>query len=854
MRDWLSGGNQFLLYTLFTFIKLINFLILHSNITGMQLQLSDIANRLGLSFNGIDSSITILLTDSRSLTAPKDTLFFALHTKEGDGHAYIKSLYDKGVRNFIVERIPEDMIDMHDANMLIVPDTLNALQQICTRSDNFEGKIIAITGSKGKTTLKEWLYALLSPYMKICRSPRSYNSQIGVPLSMWEIENDADIAIIEAGISKSGEMVHLADIIQPDIVIYTNIGDEHSEGFSSLEEKAKEKTFLSQRDNTRQIIFNDDCSLIKQALSQQALNKDIFSWSRTNPDAQLFIKEAIEKAGKTYITYTYQGNTSEFILPATGEANIENACNALAMMLYLGITAEDIRDRFASLTLVDTRLNVSEGVNGCSVILDGYTADFSSLLPTLDFMRRHAGFSQSKTLILSDLHRTNRDLVKKIALLTQQVGINRIICIGEKLYANADCFPTSAQFFHTTDEFMANMSTSDFSNEIILLKGAPEFAFHRIAENLEARTHETVLEVNLDAIVRNFKYFKSHLPAGSRLTAMVKASAYGLGSYEIGKTLQEHGADYLAVAVLDEGIELRRKGITMPIMVMNPKVVNYKAMFINHLEPEIYNMEMLADVMREAEKNNISDYPIHLKLDTGMHRMGFIEEELPELCRMLSANRGVRVASVFSHLATADCLDMDDYTMFQVNNFERMTSYLQEHLAQPFLRHLLNSAGILRFSQYAYDMARLGIGLYGINTLPPEIEQPLSTVATLRTIIIAVRDRQPGDTIGYSRKGVISKPSKIATIPIGYADGMNRKFGNGAVRVLVNGKEAPTIGNICMDACMIDVTGIDCKVGDSVEIFGPNMSVDRLAQVLDTIPYEVITSISPRVKRIYFRE
>ncbi|MDE6226131.1 MAG: alanine racemase, partial [Muribaculaceae bacterium] len=421
-----------------------------------------------------------------------------------------------------------------------------------------------------------------------------------------------------------------------------------------------------------------------------------------------------------------------------------------------------------------------------------------------------------------------------------------------------------ARFFATTEEFLEAIHPSDFSEEAILMKGAPRFGFGRINELLEARKHETVLEVNLDALIRNYNYFRAHLPEETGLVGMVKASGYGAGSYEIAKTLQDCGAAYLAVAVLDEGIELRRKGIRMPIMVMNPKVANYRAMFANRLEPEIYSMEMLKDVVRAAGKNGMEDYPIHLKLDTGMHRMGFIADELEDVATVLKGQKGVKVESVFSHLATADCLDMDDYTELQLKRFDDMTSTLarllgNEHIESeerfPFNRHILNTAGILRYGMTKhYDMCRLGIGLYGANTLPEEIERPLSVVSTLRTVIIAVREWEAGETVGYSRKGVLKRKSRIATIPIGYADGMNRHFGNGNITVKVNGQDAPTVGNICMDACMIDVTGIDCKPGDTVEIFGQEAPLRRLADVLGTIPYEVLTSVSPRVKRIYYRE
>ncbi len=472
-------------------------------------------------------------------------------------------------------------------------------------------------------------------------------------------------------------------------------------------------------------------------------------------------------------------------------------------------------------------------------------------------MNRRAIPAQTPTLILSDiLHETSEgtEIYQAIARTINETGIRRFIGIGKNLLAHRNLFPEDSLFFNSTEQFLEKLSTSDFANEIILLKGAPQFGFGRINEMLEARKHETVLEVNLDSIVANYNYFRSHLPSSTGIVCMVKASGYGAGSYEIAKTLQDCGAAYLAVAVLDEGIDLRNRGIRMPIMVMNPKVVNYRSMFAYRLEPEIYSLEMLRDVIREGEKYGVTEYPIHLKLDTGMHRTGLLPEELSELTDIMNSQNVVRLSSMFSHLATADCVDMDDYTLLQLARFREMTDEVAAGIPYRVKRHVLNSAGILRFPEHHYDMARLGIGLYGANTLPAEVEKPLAVVSTLRTVIIAIREWKAGETIGYGRRGILTRDSKIATIPIGYADGMNRHFGRGAISVIVNGKEAPTMGNICMDACMIDVTGIDCQVGDAVEIFGPHASVQRLADVLDTIPYEILTSVSPRVKRVYYRE
>ena len=819
--------------------------------------ISEIASRLSLPNPSYEREIRHLLTDSRSLESPGDTLFFAIATAGNDGHRYIGALYEDGVRDFVVNYIPDQMSGFEGINWIVVPDTIEALQKIASRPTDFSGSLLAITGSRGKTTLKEWIFQLMEPLADIARSPRSYNSKIGVPLSLWGIKPSTSLAVIEAGISQAGEMESLAKCISPDTVIITNIGDAHSEGFTSLREKTVEKMRLALPDSVNTVIYSADAPVISEVANEMLMHKNILTWSVKGNNADIKISASPLSRDEMHIVYTYNGIESSFTAPFSSDADLENGANALAFMIASGVPREVIAERFRNLHKIGTRLNVSDGVNGCSVILDQYTSDFSSLRPALDFIRRRKIPSQTLTLILSDLHHEDMkiaDLYRSIAELVRKAGINRFIGVGPVLKKNASLFPKGSLFFDNAPDLNASLSPSDFSDEIILIKGSPEYPLTEVAEMLEARKHETVLEVNLDSIIANYNYFRSALPSGVGIVCMVKASGYGAGSYEIAKTLQDCGAAYLAVAVLDEGIELRRRGITMPIMVMNPKVVNYKSMFANRLEPEIYSFEMLDDVIMEARKNGIKDYPVHIKLDTGMHRMGFIEEELPELMNILNRSAEVTPRSVFSHLATADCPDMNDYTELQLSRFEKYTDYMLAHYPKKIMRHILNSAGILRYPQHHYDIARLGIGLYGANTLPPEMEKPLAVVSTLRTVIIALREYKPGETVGYGRHGEIKRNSKIATIPIGYADGMNRHFGRGQISVLVNGKWAPTIGNICMDACMIDVTDIDCAVGDSVEIFGKNAPLQRLADSLDTIPYEILTSVSPRVKRVYYRE
>jgi len=806
----------------------------------MKTNLKDIAALTGALLKGEDREIEILLTDSRSLSDPAKSLFFALRGSRNDGHRYIADLYNLGVRSFAVDHIPDNSREMPEVSWLVVPDTLKALQTAGAMGRRNASSIVAITGSRGKTTLKEWLFQILSPSCNVSRSPRSFNSRIGVPLSLWGIRPGSDVALIEAGVSAQGEMAVLADCIKPDTVVITNVGDAHAQGFPSKGDKIREKVSLAAGESVKRVIYCADDPAIDAEVRRQCSGKQLTGWHKADLPENPF--------------------GAEFCKSEVTPADLENAGHAIALAGALGIDDATLEKAMKSLRRIGTRLNVSEGVNNCMVIHDSYTSDQSSLEPALDFMKRRLAPGSTETLIVSDLlHEADSPAAACSAMadMLRHSGVKRLIAVGKGLRSASDILESAveeASFFDTTEDLLSALSTSDFCNETILIKGAPDFGFERVAELLEARTHETVLEVNLDAVVRNYNYFREKLPSGVGIVAMVKASGYGAGGYEIAKTLQDCGAAYLAVAVLDEGVELRRRGITMPIMVMNPKVVNYRQMFEYRLEPEVFSMPMLLDVVKAAEKYGEHQYPIHIKLDTGMHRTGFVEEELPELMCILEANDAVRIESAFSHLATADCVDMDDYTQLQLERFDRYTDFMLKHSSRRFLRHVLNSAGILRFTQYHYDMARLGIGLYGVNTLPPEIEQPLSVVSTLRTVIVAIRDWKKGESIGYGRRTVLDRDSRIATIPIGYADGMNRHFGRGNISVKVNGCDAPTAGNICMDACMIDVTGIDCKVGDSVEIFGSSASIYRLSDLLDTITYEILTSVSPRVKRVYFRE
>lgn len=806
--------------------------------------------------NNPTAPVSVLLTDSRSLTYPERTLFFALETRNNDGHRYMRDLYDKGVRSFVGRYVPEDMKDAADADILIVPDVVKALQSIArNHRTRFDVPVIGITGSRGKTTVKEWLYQLLVDDYNIVRSPRSYNSQIGVPLSIWEMDEDTTLGIFEAGISLPDEMTALQSIIRPNIGIITNIGAEHADGFSSLAMKCDEKAILLRDCDC--IIYCGDDPVISEAVAEACLTAKEIAWSTVDSDRPLYISTITRHRENTRIDYSYLRADGSITIPFTSDADIQNAIHCLAVMLYLNRPADVTAARMETLSPVGTRIQVMEGVNNCLVVYDAYTSDLNSLSPALDFMARRRTRSRGTTAIISDvMHETLEPskLYREVAELLYSKGVERVIGIGDEISRHSRYFNADSRFFPSTSAFLAEMSAGDFERELILVKGAAQFHFDLIAEMLEARRHETVLEVNLDSMVHNFNTFRAMLRPTTGIVCMVKASGYGAGSYELAKTLQSQGAAYLAVAVLDEGVELRQAGITMPIMVLNPRVVNYKTMFAYNLEPEIYSFDILREIIAEGEKYGMVDYPVHLKFDTGMHRLGFTEADLPELISLFRHQKAVRARSLFSHLATADCPDLNDYTMMQLTNFNKWCTTFEKAFSYKIMRHILNTAGIIRFPEYQYDMVRLGIGLYGIPVLNDGSESELRQVSSLHTVIISIKEWPAGTHIGYSCKGTVDRPSRIATLPVGYADGIDRHLGNGGMRVWINGHRCPTIGNICMDACMIDVTDADCEVGDRVEIFGEHIPVSELSDALGTIPYEVLTSVSQRVKRVYFRE
>ena len=801
------------------------------------------------------AAISILLTDSRRLSMPEETLFFALATKNNDAHLFVDNLYQLGVRNFVVSRLLPEWNHFTDANFLKVKHTLAALQKIAAHHRaQFHIPVIGITGSNGKTVVKEWLYQLLEKSYNIVRSPRSYNSQVGVPLSVWQIDEQAELCIFEAGISMPDEMELLEPVIRPTIGVLTKIGEAHQENFTSLQQKCLEKLELFTNCNV--FIFDEDNELVSRSVDMMVLSQKTFSWSRHNRDAPLFISKLEQKEMTTVIHYSFLNFDYSFIIPFIDEASIENAINCLAVALYLHVSPREIAQRMMLLEPVAMRLDLRKGKRDCQIINDSYNSDINSIRIALDFQQqRKMDRPLKKTVILSDILQTGispRSLYKKVAGMVEQSGIKKIIGIGQHISANADLFTMAEKsFYATTDEFIASGEWNNLHQELILLKGARKFHFEKISALIEERILETLLEVDLDAVVHNFNFYKSKLQPGVKLVCMVKANAYGAGAVEIAKTLQYHRCDYLAVAVAEEGIQLRNEGISLPVIVLNPEVHSFEEIYTNDLEPELYNMRILEAFIKEAERRGITDYPVHLKIDSGMHRLGFLPAQIPVVLEMLKAQKGVKARSVFSHLSASESWLFDDFTNQQMETFNQAASEIEASLHYKLHRHILNSAGVERFPKTEGDMARLGIGLYGVS---PSGLSGLRNVCTLKTTILQIKQISSNETIGYGRKEKLERDARIATIRFGYADGLDRQFGNRKGKVLINGELAPIVGNVCMDLTMVDVTDIQASEGDTVLLFGEGLSVITLADSIGTIPYEILTSISPRVKRIYIKE
>ncbi|MEE1944720.1 bifunctional UDP-N-acetylmuramoyl-tripeptide:D-alanyl-D-alanine ligase/alanine racemase [Pedobacter sp. KR3-3] len=794
--------------------------------------------------------ITQLLTDSRTPIDPEASLFFALKAQR-DGHQFIASAYQHGLRNFMVS----DVVDASaypDANFLQVDDVLKALQQLAmAHRKTSQLKVIGITGSNGKTIIKEWLYQLLAPDFNIVRSPKSFNSQIGVPLSVWQINASHDLGIFEAGISRKGEMEVLAEIIAPTIGILTNIGEAHAEGFENNKEKLNEKLKLFK--DVELLVYSPTYTAgIKEA---DLPGKAKFSWSTSASqpaDLQISFIEPIE--GRNYIRAIYQHKEIECLIPFSDKASVENGIICWATLLALGYTPQEADLRLEKLTSVSMRLALINGIENCSVIDDSYSADISSLAIALDFLNQQNQHPK-KTLILSDIYesgKTNEVLYAEIAALLAQKNLNRLIGIGPHISAFADLFKLEASFYESTQDFIAQLPAIHFANETILVKGARKFGFERISKLLTQKIHDTVLEINLNAMLGNLQFYRSKLKPGVKTMAMVKAFSYGSGSFEIANLLQYHKVDYLAVAYADEGIALRKAGISLPIMVMSPEPSAFEAMLSYQLEPEIYSAAILKSFMHFLPAA-VTDFPIHIKLDTGMHRLGFEAHEMPELIALLKDSAQLKIVSAFTHLVATDDAQHDGFTEQQLASYASLYEELAQGIGYRPIRHALNTSGITRWPTAHFDMVRVGIGLYGFDGALKD-NRGLQTVAVLKTTVTQVKELKPGETVGYSRRGLMPNGGKIATVKIGYADGYTRDFGNGVGQMLIHGKLVPTIGSICMDMCMLDVTGLEVNTGDEVIVFNETHDIATLANQIGTIPYEILTNISQRVKRVYFYE
>lgn len=791
--------------------------------------------------------IKTLLTDSRTLINATESLFFAINAQR-NGHTFIADAYKSGIRNFVIAD-PAYAEKYADANFLVVVDVTKALQTLAAYKRKLNQiQVIGITGSNGKTIVKEWLYQLLASDFNIVRSPKSFNSQIGVPLSVWQIEQEHNLGIFEAGISKVGEMQSLADVIEPSIGILTNIREAHAEGFANVTEKLKEKIKLFK--NAEYFIYSPEYVI---GVDEKDLpGKKKFSWS-VSSDADLKIDTINSVNGNSHIKAYYKNDEINCSIPFLDNAAIENGIICWATLLALGYEAEDAANRLAKLSKVSMRLELINGIENCSIIDDSYSADISSLAIALDFLNLQNQHPK-KTIILSDIYETGKNkpiLYAEIAALLQQKNVNRLIGIGTDISNYAELFLLEKSFYSSTANFIESLPTIEFANETILIKGARKFEFEKITKLLTQKIHDTVLEVNLNALSHNLQFYRSKLASGVKIMVMVKAFSYGSGSFEIANVLQHQKVDYLAVAYADEGIALRKAGIKLPIMVMSPEPSAFEAMIKHQLEPEIYNIQILKSFLHFLPIGQ-KDYPIHLKIDTGMHRLGFEQADVSELLSILNKDQ-LKVMTIFTHLVASADEVHDEFTKQQLANFETIYQNITHFLGYKPIKHALNTAGISRWKGAQMDMVRLGIGLYGFDSALAN-ENKLQTVAILKTTITQIKELKAGETVGYSRKGVMPQGGKIATVKIGYADGYNRAFGNGVGKMLIDGKLAPTIGSICMDMCMLDITGLNVKTGDEVIVFNDQYTIADLAKQIGTIPYEILTNISQRVKRVYFYE
>lgn len=804
--------------------------------------------------NNSHNQIEYFLTDSRKLFNPKASVFVAIKGERHDGHAYLKLLYEKGVRLFIVEieKLVPGFIRA-SSSILIVDNSIAALQKIAaSHRQQYRYPVIGITGSNGKTIIKEWLGQVLGESYKIVKSPKSYNSQLGVPLSVLGMTDKNNLAIFEAGISTTKEMSKLQQVVRPTIGIFTNIGSAHGEGFSDRREKAMEKWCLFKECET--VIYCIDHQQVHQTKPEHIKG---FTWGQGEV-ADVRISEKEKHGNIMLFKLIYKKEILRIQIPFTDEASLENVMHCIATMLWLEVSAEDITIALSKLTNVEMRLELKKGINSCYLIDDSYNNDLGGLQIAIDFLKNQPG--QSKRIILSDILQSGleeKELYSQLNEILEENHIESMIGIGEGMMSFASLFSIRAEFFSSTEQFLKEVKLDEFDHETILIKGARPFGFERISNVLSEKIHRTILEINLNALNHNLNFYRSKLKDEVKLMVMVKAAAYGNGSFEIASLLQFNKVDYLAVAYVDEGVELRKHEIVLPIMVMNVAPESFGNILKYDLEPEVYcigQLKRLVDFIKREKKG----IKIHVKIDSGMHRLGFEEKHVDELATILKENPSVQVASIYSHLAGADEARHNDFTQAQVVQFLKIADDLEKVLQIPTsptgdhtIRHILNSAGIVRFPEFQMDMVRLGIGLYGFEACQQE-QYKLRPISTLKTVISQIKNVKKGETIGYGRKGVATQDTQIATIAIGYADGFSRAFSNGKISLLVNGKPAPVIGNICMDMCMLDITGIEASEGDEVIVFGENPSIKQLADAIGTIPYEILTNISSRVTRVFY--
>jgi Alr-MurF fusion protein len=815
---------------------------------------SDIARITNGKLIGLsDLPVTDIVTDSRQLSFTEGLVFIAIKGKNHDGHLFINNLYRKGIRIFIVEKLPDEIKKYSDASFILTGNSVEALQLLASyKRRGFKSPVIAITGSAGKTIVKEWLSDILSLTTSVIRSPKSYNSQIGVPLSVWKLDEKYNIGIFEAGISFPGEMDKLQRIIDPDIGVITNIGDAHRENFPDDTTKTLEKLKLFRDSGT--IVYCRDHKIINDLIlnNQHLKTRKLIDWSFEDTEAQILIKKYSLDLGHTGLSLRFKGIENYFEIPFSDRASVENAITVAVVCMALGTGADIIARGMAALESVAMRMEMKRGINNCQLIEDYYNSDPGSLGMALEYLRSQKG--KKGTLILSDFVQTGRDdteLYGEVSGLIKKTGVEKFIGIGEALVRNSSLFDSSSRFFYSTDEYIRSFNGNDFRNEIILLKGARIYEFEKIGKLLEQQTHQTMLEINMDSILHNLNEFRRYLNQGTRIMVMVKAFAYGAGPAEIAALLEYHRVSYLAVAYADEGIELRNAGVTLPVMVMNPDPSAAELLIKYNLEPEIFSFSSFERFTSVASKHGLINYPVHIKIDTGMHRLGFMPEDITELAGKISTIESVKIISVFSHLAGSEDQALDKFSHHQVEVFLKASDQIHKATGYPFLRHILNSSGITRFPQYQFEMVRPGIGIYGVGRFEG---LNLRTSGRFITRISQIKRVLSGEPVGYGCADVSDKERMIAILPVGYADGLKRKLGNRNGNLFIRGKRVVLIGNICMDMCMADITGLDAKEGDEVEIFGENISIEEIADLCQTIPYEVLTSIPGRVKRVFIRE